>query len=257
MPISMRRLTTEEFIQRAKSVHGDRYDYSKVEYKNNNDKVCIICPIHGEFFQSARMHVNRKHGCPKCNGGIKNTIDIFIEKSKSVHGDKYNYDKFEYINNRTAGKIHCNTCGKDFYQRPTDHITKKSGCPYCRQSKMEEAVELKLEEYRIPFIYQANKSQLEWLKTDNGSFSLDFYFPQFSMAIECQGEQHFKKRERGIFTEEVVNRIIERDKEKLDRCLEHGVQIEYINYNEDTINKLNNILMKYTNELDTSHCNRD
>ena len=122
---------------------------------------------------------------------------------------------------------------------------------------MEEAVELKLEEYRIPFIYQANKSQLEWLKTDNGSFSLDFYFPQFSMAIECQGEQHFKKRERGIFTEEVVNRIKERDKEKLDRCLEHGVQIEYINYNEDTINKLNNILMKYTNELDTSHCNRD
>ena len=58
-------MTTEEYIQKAKAIHGDKYDYSKVEYITNKDKVCIICPEHGEFWQRAGNHI-RGVGCPKC-----------------------------------------------------------------------------------------------------------------------------------------------------------------------------------------------
>lgn len=59
------RKTTEQFIAEAKAVHGDKYDYSKVEYKTSRDKVCIICPVHGEFWQTAFRHL-RGEGCPSC-----------------------------------------------------------------------------------------------------------------------------------------------------------------------------------------------
>lgn len=60
-----KKLTTEEFISRAKKVHGDKYEYSKVEYFDSRTKVCIICPEHGDFWQSANIHL-RGHGCPIC-----------------------------------------------------------------------------------------------------------------------------------------------------------------------------------------------
>ena len=62
----MKKITTEEFINRAKKVHGDKYDYSKVEYKNAHTKVCIICPIHGEFWQIPNAHLQGQ-GCYKCS----------------------------------------------------------------------------------------------------------------------------------------------------------------------------------------------
>ena len=54
---------TENFINKAKKIHGDKYDYSKVEYVNNHTKVCVICPKHGEFWQRPKPHLS-KHGCP-------------------------------------------------------------------------------------------------------------------------------------------------------------------------------------------------
>ena len=62
----MRKLTTEEFIKRAREVHGDKYDYSKVEYVNSRTKICIICPKHGEFWQLPTGHLDG-YGCPFCN----------------------------------------------------------------------------------------------------------------------------------------------------------------------------------------------
>lgn len=59
------RKTTEQFIAEAKAVHGDKYDYSKVEYVNTHTKVCIICPKHGEFWQEAKSHLQGR-GCFKC-----------------------------------------------------------------------------------------------------------------------------------------------------------------------------------------------
>ena len=61
----MPKLTTEEFIAKAKAVHGNRYDYSKVEYVNSKTKVCIVCKEHGDFWQSPIKHLHGQK-CAKC-----------------------------------------------------------------------------------------------------------------------------------------------------------------------------------------------
>ena len=114
-------MTTEEFIKKAKEIHGNKYDYSKVEYKNTSTKVCIICPEHGEFWQTPNHHL-QGHGCPKCkNEKIRkrhtHNITIFIEKARKVHGDKYDYSKAEYINASTKVCIICPEHG-EFWQTP-------------------------------------------------------------------------------------------------------------------------------------------
>ena len=125
-----KRLTKEIFIERAKQIHSNKYDYSEVEYINANTKVRIICPIHGEFFQTPSEHTNMKRGCPKCSHqSYPNTSEIFIEKAKSIYGDKYTYDKVNYKNNKTPVTITCPDHG-DFNVRP-DNFLHNHGCPKC------------------------------------------------------------------------------------------------------------------------------
>ena len=89
----MRKLTTQEFIDKVKKIHGDKYDYSKVEYIKSASKVCIICSKHGEFWQIANAHLQGQ-GCPECNRKNKPiTKEQFIQQARKVHGDKYNYSK--------------------------------------------------------------------------------------------------------------------------------------------------------------------
>lgn len=124
----MKKLTKEIFIEKAKSIHGDKYDYSKVDYVNNHTKVCIICPKHGEFFMTPSAHINQKQGCMFCSGKKLNT-DIFIEKAKSVHGDKYDYSKVDYKDNHTKVCIVCPKHG-EFWQKPQNHL-RGQNCPSC------------------------------------------------------------------------------------------------------------------------------
>ena len=90
-----KKKTTEEFIKEAKEKHGNKYDYSKVEYINNHTKVCIICPEHGEFWQFPQDHLKGR-GCICCAGVKKLTTSDFIEQAKKIHGDKYDYSKVIY-----------------------------------------------------------------------------------------------------------------------------------------------------------------
>ena len=104
------KLTTEEFINKAKDVHGDKYDYSKVEYINRRTEVCIICPECGEFQQTPHSHL-AGNGCPKCKGWVFNTED-FIDKAKKVHSDKYDYSEVVYTKSCEKVKIICSTHGE-------------------------------------------------------------------------------------------------------------------------------------------------
>lgn len=125
----VKRKTLNEVIQHFKKIHGNKYDYSKVEYKNNKTKVCIICPIHGEFWQTPLNHM-QYHGCPKCaKSGVKPSEEEFIKRCKKIHNNKYDYSKVEYKNSHL--KI-CITCKKhgDFFQFPYDHLN-GCGCPKC------------------------------------------------------------------------------------------------------------------------------
>jgi len=88
--------TTDEFIAQARKVHGDLYDYSKVEYIGTHEKLLIIDPEFGEFWQEAASHLSGV-GSPIRKGGVKITTDEFIKRAKDVHGDLYNYSKVKYI----------------------------------------------------------------------------------------------------------------------------------------------------------------
>lgn len=123
-----KRKTTAEFIQEAKQIHGNKYDYSKVNYINGSSKICIICPTHGEFWQNARSHL-KGHGCPKCNGGIKSTTEDFIKKAKKLYNNKYDYSKVKYINNYTKVCIICPEHG-EFWTTPNTHLDNHA-CPKC------------------------------------------------------------------------------------------------------------------------------
>ena len=134
----MPKLTTEEFIKRARAKYGDRYDYSKVDYKNNSTKVIIICPEHGEFEQQPTIHLS-KNGCAKCgykkiNSDRRLTTETFIERSKEIHGDKYNYSKVICKDFKTKVIISCPTHG-EFLQSPKHHLDTK-GCAKCGKEVM-------------------------------------------------------------------------------------------------------------------------
>ena len=142
-------ITKAKFIEKAKKIHGDKYDYSKVSYSKVTDKVCIICPEHGEFWQEARQHY-RGQGCPKCGINERaekrtDTAEEFIKKAKEVHGNKYNYSKVNYINSQTKVCIICPEHG-EFFIKPNGHI-QGQGCPKCGKEKMAAKLSLSTEEF--------------------------------------------------------------------------------------------------------------
>ena len=139
-----RKLTTEEFIEKAKKIHGDKYDYSKVEYKNSDEKVCIICSDHGEFFQRPNDHI-RSNGCPLCKNKGKIDTKNFIEKAEKVHGSRYNYSKVEYKNSKENVCIICSDHG-EFFQRPNYHNL-GSGCPRCAFDSVGDTMRLTTENF--------------------------------------------------------------------------------------------------------------
>lgn len=120
--------TTESFVDAAKAVHGDRYDYSIVKYSSNKAHVTIICSDHGPFSQIAAVHL-RGNGCPECGGNRKHSAESFIEKARAVHGDRYDYSQAEYEGAHTPVTIICLDHGL-FMQSPSNHFAGK-GCPEC------------------------------------------------------------------------------------------------------------------------------
>ncbi len=213
------RLTNEVFIKKAKAIHGNEYDYSKVECKGNKTKVCIICPKHGEWWVSPNNHL-RGSRCPGCFGTPKHTKDEFVEKANLIHNKKYDYSKVNYIN--TATKV-CITCPEhgDFWQTPNNHLF-GAGCPACPQSNMEGEIRHFLEKNEIKF---EQEKTFDWLVFKKKMF-LDFFLPEYGVAIEYQGGQHFSPTD--LFGgEDFFQLALERDKEKKILCENHGITILY------------------------------
>ena len=129
----MLKKTTEQFIIDAKLIHGNKYDYSLVEYDGSFNKIIIICPEHGEFSQTPNNHL-QWYGCDKCGNNriakFRNkTNDYFIEKAKVIHHNKYDYSLVNYINAKSIVKIICSEHG-EFEQIPYNHLS-GLGCKLC------------------------------------------------------------------------------------------------------------------------------
>lgn len=129
------RYTTKEWIAAAKTVHGDRYDYSRVDYQTAKVKVDIICHEkdalgreHGVFSVLPPIHL-KGVGCPKCSHRFGYTKEEFVAKANQIHGNKYDYTKTNYINKDIKVTITCPIHG-DFQQAPLSHLS-GCGCPKC------------------------------------------------------------------------------------------------------------------------------
>ena len=222
------------FILKSKNIHGNKYDYSLVNYVNNKTKVKIICPIHGEFEQIPNGHLSG-YGCSKCTNKFKLNTTIFIEKSKNIHGDKYDYSLVNYINQRIKIKIICPIHG-EFEQQPNKHL-KGCGCKKCSESKGERMIRQYLEDNNIEYLPQHKFNNCKY----KNELPFDFYLPDYNICIEYNGAQHYKpvKYWGGIDT---LNKIKIRDKIKKKYCLYNNIKLITIRYNENILNKLKLII---------------
>lgn len=169
--------STNIFINKAKIIHDNKYNYDKVEYINSRTKVKIFCNTCKKYFwQNPSSHLLGV-GCPSCaikhvQNSLKSTTEIFIKKAIKIHNNKYNYDCVIYKNNAFEKvKIFCNACEKYFYQAPHDHL-KGSGCPYClgrnktKESFIQEAKKIHGDKYDYNKVeYNGNKTKVKiWCK---------------------------------------------------------------------------------------------
>ena len=125
--------TTEDFITQAKATHKDKYDYAKVNYINNNTKVTIICPVHGEFTQAPSGHLLGKNCqiCANKNRAVSKTksTHAFIQGANAIHHFRYDYSLVDYVNVRSKVSIICLQHGI-FEQTPSEHLS-GCGCQSC------------------------------------------------------------------------------------------------------------------------------
>lgn len=150
---SQYRETLDSFIERAKTKHGDKFDYSKVEYSNARTPVVIRCLKHDtDFEQQPFVHLKAKHACPICEQENKpkrktdKTTESYVAEAKAKHGDKYSYGKVEYVSGLTPITVTCKTHG-DFEIAPSYHLRGKGGCKKCGVASKTKLQSLSQDEY--------------------------------------------------------------------------------------------------------------
>ncbi len=217
------KLTTNAklFIEKAKLMHGDKYNYSKVNYIGIYEKVIIICRDHGDFEQIAHDHL--KAGCQKCSGNYKSNTNEFIDKAKIKHGNKYDYSKVEYVNNREKVIIICKDHG-EFLQRPADHL--RSGCQKCSGNYKSNTNEF-IDKAKIKHGDKYDYSKVEYIKNS------------IKVIIICRDHGEFLQTPQGCLSGRgcpicryitVSNKNLSNTKEFIEKAkLKHGDKYDYSN----------------------------
>jgi very-short-patch-repair endonuclease len=219
---------TTEFIKKSKKIHGDVYDYSKVNYEYSDKLITIICKEHGDFLQQPGVHL-KGAGCQKCKR-VKQTktSKYFVEKALQIHGDIYDYSKVQYSRAVDPVTIVCKKHG-EFTQTPHNHI-KGTGCPTCSESKGERKLSLILDNNHIQ--YEKQKTFVGCMskgKKKCRKYPFDFYLPKYNLVIEFDGIQHFQPVNfwggKDSFESQKV-----RDEIKNQFCKDMGINIIRIPY---------------------------
>jgi G:T-mismatch repair DNA endonuclease (very short patch repair protein) len=215
------RDTTETVIAKFKEVHGDTYSYYKVDYKTSAEKVEIVCPIHGNFWQTPNKHMEGC-GCQICgndSGASKQvkTCQQAVDDFSKVHGDTYDYSETSYSSAMDKVKVICRIHGA-FWQAATKHLAGQ-GCPICanKESKAEKEIADFLEQTGTKVI----RRDRELIKPKE----LDIVLPELNLAIEYNGLIWHSERFKADARRHMV------DKQKA--CAEKGIRLLHINSNED------------------------
>lgn len=232
------RLGKEEFLERCKMIHGDRYDYSKADYVNYKTKVTVICREHGEFMITPGNHLVGSKGCQKCAGNTRMDKEEFARKAMTVHGSRYDYSEVRYVNNKTKVKIICKEHG-EFFTTPHSHLSLKRGCRLCKESRGEAEIAAWLDEHGIRYERQ---------KTFDGCRNIhvlpfDFYLPDYNLLIEYQGIQHFNEC---FYSNKSGSLELRRKLDDIKRkyCTDNGILLLEIPYNEDILKSLKEIKIR-------------
>lgn len=228
--------TTDKFIEEAKKIHADKYDYSKVSYKGANKKVCIICPEHGEFWQTPSAHTNGKQGCPTCGRESSNRVKMltredFIAKARLLHGEKYSYEKVKYKGYDEYVTIICPEHG-EFLQTPDSHLQGK-GCRMCGMFSSEKEEEIF--SFCKTIDHKAERRNREIISP----YEIDIYLPSFKIGIEYNGLLWHSNK----FKNNTEYHLL-----KTELCKNAGIKLiqifedEYVNSKEIVQNKILHIL---------------
>ena len=242
------RIPIDKVIEKCEKVHNGKYQYLKdFDYFNNKTRLHIVCPIHGEFWQEAIAHFHGQ-GCPECGREeaarkLRKDKEHMIKRARIVHGDKYSYDNFEYVNWHTKGLVTCPKHG-DFLVTPLNHISNRSGCPKCAHqvSKWEKDVGDFISSLGIE-VEHSNRSIL-------GGKEIDIFLPQYNIGIECDGLRWHNE----LYTKKNYHL------DKTNDCAEKGVRLIHIFEDEwkdkDFIWKsmLRNIFGMVTNRVYARKC---
>ena len=215
----------DDFLKIAKEKFSN-IDYSIVKPNEDayNNIFYIKCKYHG--IQKVFRYTFLKHGCPRCDDGIHTgkavnrqyTNDEFINELQKIYGTKYDYSEVKYLNWTAKVKLKCYKHGW-FYREPARLIHDVRGCPYCNKSLLEDKLQKFLEEKNVKYIRQFSNKCL-------GFKRLDFYLPEYNVAIECQGSQHYKETNY-YGGKKKLERQIEEDFRKFNLCKENGMRLLY------------------------------
>ena len=235
------RLDKNIFIERSIKIHGNKYDYSKVEYKNHRTKVTIVCPIHGEFEQTPKNHM-KGQGCPQCGKKYaqlyqKHNDKNFINSSIERFGDRYEFPNIqnEYENSHSKITIKCTKCGNSFVKIACDHITSPNGgCQHCyhTMSKPEEEIGEFIKSIIKDEIYFNDRELL------NG-YELDIFIPSKNIAIEFNGLYWHSEDKRDKYYHLMKTELCEQKGVHLIQIFED----EYYNSKDIVLSKIKHILM--------------
>jgi very-short-patch-repair endonuclease len=182
----------EHFIQTAKGVHGDNFDYSRVNYINSQTKITLKCNICEYVFEKTPNSHLQGCGCDKCAHVInhkkqKLSETELIERAKEVHGDKFDYPDMNYVNSQLPINIKCNKCDGTFQQLYPNHIKQNKGCPLCEG---RTTAKILFDYLTSNYPTTIREFKQEWCRNIQ-CLPFDFYIPELKIIVELDGNHHF------------------------------------------------------------------
>lgn len=247
---ALRDKSKARFLDRARAIHGDDYEYTLDDFVDMKTHVDIRCRKHDFMFRASpnnHLHPTAPTGCPKCGWDKRSAFhsagaEAFVAKAREVHGDVYDYSGVIYKNNRTKVAIRCTEHGV-FMQSPWSHIS-KSGCPSCSGSRMERYIASILEVRGINFL--AQHSFPDCKRRHPLPFDFAILQPDGSVAgiIEYHGDQHFRPVEyfggATAFRDRTIN-----DHLKASYCRRNGIPMLVATSKDDF--RIEKMVVKFCN----------
>jgi hypothetical protein len=218
--------TIKQFINDVKNIHNDVYDYSLVEYTGAKSFITIICKKHGTFVQRADVHLSGC-GCRKCfeDKRIDNT-EIFIEKCKKIHNDKYDYSLVNYKGSKNKVEIICPTHGI-FKQKPYNHLTGQ-GCKICTLDNNIKTLN--------NFINECKK-----IHNDKYDYSLVNYIGnKYKIKIICPIHGEFEQRASNHLSGQNCIKCENKNKKTNEEFIMKSTQVHYNKYDYSLVNYIGN-----------------